>query len=233
MTSLIYELILKVLKAKNRKIKILFFISIILGIAAVSVQTLGEADIIYFPIAKILTLVFGIAGLLLFTGILMFSRQVIVEKEERKIEEVERKYEQNPEDTKSAWDLARIKLESYLNRNLRQVRSIFLLPVTIIMVGFIIISYGIFKVYESPENLEASILVTCSGVLVNFIGATFLFIYKSTMSQAKEYVSVLERINAVGMSIQILENIENKDSKLKDETSAEVAKELLKLYGSK
>jgi hypothetical protein len=231
MTSIIFELITQILKKGNRNSKIVFVISIILGLVAISFQTLGEANVIYYPIAKILTLIFGITGIILFIGILAFSSKEIVDKDAQKIEDLERKYQENPNETKTAWDLARIKLESYLNRNLKQVRSIFFLTVLIMLAGFTIIGYGIFKVYESPENFKASILVSCTGLLINFIGATFLVIYKATMQQAKEYVSVLERINAVGMSIQILEKIENDADGLKDKTSAEISKELLKLYG--
>jgi len=228
--SLIYQ----ILREGNKRLKTLFIISILLGIAAISVEALGEADIIYYPIAKILTLILGIVAVLIFLGIIAFSSQIEIEKQEEEIKEVERRYQENPEITKNAWDLARIKLESYLNRNLSQVRSIFFLSITIMVIGFIILGYGIFKVYEDPErNFEVSVVVACSGIIVNFIGATFLLIYKSTMAQAKDYVSVLERINAVGMSIQILGTIDDQDAKLKNETAAALAKELLNLYATK
>lgn len=233
MTNLLYDLIIQIIKKGNKKIKRLFLLSIVLGIIAVSIQTLGDAKIIYYAVSKILTLIFGVSSLLLFLGILIFTEQEEVEKQEKKIEEIERKYQENPENTKNAWDLARIKLESYLNRNLSQIRAIFLLSVLIMIVGFVILGYGILQVYDNPENLKPSILVAFSGILVNFIGATFILIYKSTMAQAKDYVTVLERINAVGMSIQILDNIDDIDKKLKNETSAELAKELLKLYANK
>ena len=77
----------------------------------------------------------------------------------------------------------------------------------------------------------ASALVTVAGLLINFMGASFLVLYKSVMSQAKDFVNVLERINAVGMSVQIADNIE-KDPTLKDATRAEIAKLLLTLYSS-
>ena len=50
------------------------------------------------------------------------------------------------------------------------------------------------------------------------------------MAQAKDYVTILERINAVGMSVQILENIKNQDGNLKDKTTADVAIQLLMIY---
>ena len=232
MTTLIFELINQMLKQGNKKIKIYFIVSLALGLFAISFQVLGEAHLIYYTLSKILTLIFGIIAALIFIAILVFSNQTIVDKEAQKIEDLEKKFEENPAETRTAWDLARIKLESYLNRNLKQIRSIFFLTVLIMIIGFTIITYGIFKVYDNPINFSASILVTCAGILINLIGATFLIIYKSTMTQAKEYVSVLERINAVGMSIQILEKIENNSDGLKDKTSAELSKELLKLYGT-
>ena len=99
------------------------------------------------------------------------------------------------------------------------------------MFGFIIIAYGIYRVYESPASFKPSILVACSGVLLEFISATFLIIYRSTMAQARTYVGVLERINAVGMSLQILEGIEEPDPQMRNRARAELAKELLALYG--
>ncbi|MEZ8918368.1 hypothetical protein AB6D98_23105 [Vibrio lentus] len=47
------------------------------------------------------------------------------------------------------------------------------------------------------------------------------------MSQAKEYVAILERINAVGMSVQVLDKIEESNTILKDQTIAELSKQLL------
>jgi nitrate reductase gamma subunit len=140
--------------------------------------------------------------------------------------------EKNPERSKTAWDLATIKLESYLNRNLSQVRWIFFWSVLIMMIGFGIIGYGIFKVYENPDSSQPSILVTLAGVITQVIGATLLLIYKSTMAQAKDYVNVLERINAVGMSIQVIESLSKESGVLRDNAKAELAKELLKLYGN-
>ena len=99
------------------------------------------------------------------------------------------------------------------------------------VVGFVIVGYGVVRVYQSPENLKPSIVVTLSGVLVEFIATTFLLIYRSTMEQAKDYVTILERINAVGMSVQILESIETDVDNLRDKTRAQVARDLLSLYG--
>ena len=98
------------------------------------------------------------------------------------------------------------------------------------MVGFALIGYGVYRVYETPQNFAPSVVAAASGILVNFIGATFLVIYRSTMEQAKDYVTILERINAVGMAIQILDSIEGADGALRNQVMAEIAKEMLGMY---
>ncbi|MFC3139774.1 hypothetical protein ACFOE0_16530 [Shewanella submarina] len=146
------------------------------------------------------------------------------------MEEVEQRVKENPKETQAAWELARVKLESYLNRNLKQVRSIFWLTVLVMLVGFALIGFGVYSTIESPDKLAPAIISSVSGVLVNFIGVTFLVLYKSTMVQATDYVSILERINAVGMSVQILDTLNDDDDKLKQNTTAGLSKQLLALY---
>jgi hypothetical protein len=96
--------------------------------------------------------------------------------------------------------------------------------------GFSLICFGITKGFSTPTSLNASILTTVSGTLVEFIGATFLVLYKSSIQQAKENINVLERINAVGMAVQILESISEAETKLRDKTKADIAKQLLSMY---
>ena len=151
-------------------------------------------------------------------------------KKEKKIEEVERRVQENPKESKAAWELARVKLESYLDRNLSQGRSIYWLTLLVMIAGFILIGVGVYEAFQSASNLNPAILTTGSGVIVSFIGGTFLVLYKATMAQSKDYVSILERINAVGMSVQILETLENDETKLRQETTAKVAKQLLTMY---
>ena len=43
--------------------------------------------------------------------------------------------------------------------------------------------------------------------ITQFIGATFLFIYRSTIQQPINYSRTLERINSVGMAMQILDTM--------------------------
>jgi hypothetical protein len=51
--------------------------------------------------------------------------------------------------------------------------------------------------------------------------------FRSTMTQANQLMEVLERINPVGMAVQILDSIPEEESELKNSTRAEIVALLL------
>jgi len=165
-------------------------------------------------------------------SVLGFDHYISSQQRQAREQDVEQQVRANPESPQLAWDLARIKLESYLDRNLSQVRSIYWLTLIVMIGGFVLISYGIYQATLDPEKLPMSIVASASGVLVSFIGGSFLLIYRSILSQSKGYVSVLERINAVGMAVQVIASIPESNSDLKHETTADLAKQLLNLYAA-
>lgn len=232
----IFEIIKEMLTAwrlGKRIVRSLIVTAIALVMLAIVIIIIGK----FFPFNQYMRSVTeGIAAILgvIAGGLALFITAYQKSNEETKREErilaVEKRVHENPKETQAAWELARVKLENYLNRNLNQVRSIFWLTVFVMIVGFTLIGYGVFKIYENPATFNASIIATVSGIIVNFIGATFLILYKSTMSQATDYVNILERINAVGMSVQILDTVKDEETKLKQQATADLAKQLLALY---
>jgi uncharacterized membrane protein HdeD (DUF308 family) len=228
----LFEGLIKAIISGNKKLRYAGIIAIILGIIAIVVIILQQNDVIVNN-SKYVALTLAITSFVMTSAVAAYYDTIQIKKQYAKIEDLEKEVRKNPRETSTAWELAQLKLESYLNKNLKQVSSIFYLAATVMFIGFCLIIFGVYKVFSNPELINPAILVTVSGIIVNFIGGTFLIIYKSTMKQAKEYVDVLERINAVGMSIQILENIGDTQSELKDNTTAEIAKELLKIYSNK
>lgn len=147
-----------------------------------------------------------------------------------------------PEKAKPAWDLARVKLEQYFDRNLSQINYIFWLSVIVMVVGFSFILFGISQTLipipkeigsniqeatTQTNNITPALVGSIAGIITEFIGATFLFIYRSTIQQALTYTKTLERINSVGMAMQILDTISNKSIDLQDKTKAEIVKMVL------
>jgi len=226
----ISTLILDAIKAAltgGRRIRIVFFTAWVLIFFAIVLAAIAEGlnfeKNLLQPVAAIL----AISGAIIILSLGAYRRALASSDREKIVREAEERARKHPKEPQAAWDLARVKLESYLNRNLKQVQWIFALTLLVMTAGFVIIGYGVIRVYQAPENFKPSIVVTVSGILVEFIAATFLLIYKSTMEQARSYVSMLEKINAVGMSIQILDSTKSGDT---DKFRAQLAMELLSLY---
>lgn len=224
--------LLKAFVRGGRRLRLFFAIAAVSITLAIIAAVVAQMIPAFRLRLQIIAAALGVVGGILILGIAAYQAVIEETARETAVEKVAERVREHPDEPQAAWELAIIKLESYLNRNLRQISWIFVLTLTVMFVGFVIVGYRVVKVYQSPENFKPSIVVTLSGVIVEFIAATFLLIYRSTMEQAKDYVNILERINAVGMSVQILESIESDAEGLRDKTRAQVARDLLSLYGS-
>ena len=200
------------------------------------VQAIGVGFTIYVAIQDMPKEV-GYVGWFLFgigflTTLLIATHQQVAanEKVDQEILAVQAKARENPERPEYAWDLARSKLERYLDRNLYEVRAIFLLTTLVMFGGFSLVVFGLLKAFSAPSDLPVSIVSAASGVLLSFIGGSFLLIYRSVLAQSASYVSILERINAVGMAVQIASTVSDASENLKAETTAALACSLLKMY---
>jgi nitrate reductase gamma subunit len=151
------------------------------------------------------------------------------EKAKERVAEVEAQIAASPEKAKPAWDLARVTLEAYFNRNLSQVSLIFWLSVTVMVIGFGIVSWGVSQAFKDTSAVTPALIAGIAGVVTEFIGATFLLVYRSVAQQAGEYSKTLERINAVGMAMQILDTLPEgaKGDDLKNATKARLVEALL------
>lgn len=155
--------------------------------------------------------------------------KAILQLDER-IALAESRAETAPEKAKPAWDLARVTLEAYFNRNLSQINYIFWLSVCVMIVGFGIIIWGISQAIQTPNALVPATIAGAAGIITEFIGATFLFIYRSTIRQASSYAETLERMNSVGMAMQILDTIpdEAKPDDIRNKTKAVIVELLIR-----
>jgi hypothetical protein len=95
-------------------------------------------------------------------------------------------------------------------------------------VGFLFVLVGVWLAYTRPSDIKPPLVAAISGIITQFIGATFMVIYRSTMAQANEFMTVLERINTVGMAVQVLDSLQD-GTALKDNTRAHLATLLLSM----
>jgi hypothetical protein len=169
-----------------------------------------------------------IAGLVQF-----YTNEARERRANERVEKVETAALQNPDKPQLAWDLARTKLENYLDRNLGQLQSIFWLTLLVMAMGFAVVLFGLYRAYDAPATFPLAIVSSASGVIMSFVGGSFLLIYRSVLAQTRGYVSVLERINAVGMAVQVLGTIADERRGLRDESTAMLAKQLIDLYSNR
>lgn len=139
---------------------------------------------------------------------------------------------EHPERPELAWEAGRAMLTKYVERNLAQVRTIATLTYFVLLAGFGFIGYGLFQAFADPTKLPVSVVSAASGVIVSFVGGSFMLIYRSLLGQSKEYLFVVERLNGVGMAVSILEGLPDDQGALRSTATADLAKTLLTLYGA-
>ena len=158
------------------------------------------------------------------------SHRAIIREAAEQIRAAEENYRKNPEKPQAAWHLAQTKLETYLNRNLEHTQKVFQLIILVIVGGWILIAVGIILLYADIANVSSSVLAAVSGVVSQFIGVTLLLIYKTTIKQANNYVSVLEKINIIGMSLQIVDSSNLLDKESQAKARIELSQKILSMY---
>ncbi len=150
---------------------------------------------------------------------------------EKDIEVARVRVEQNPDKAKPAWDLATVKLEAYLSANLKQINWIFGLSVIVMIVGFVFLAIAVFLTLQNPEFITPVIVAGVGGALTEFIGATFLVLYRSVVEHSTNFIKSLDKTSSVGVAMQILDNISaDKDEMVREkiiDAKIEVAKLLL------
>lgn len=224
--------LLKAWQRGESRVRLALIAGVILVVVAIFLALLADSGYVYRDLGKTMAGVIGAIAGLIAVGVSAYQSLIDQRVREQKIETVEERLREHPERPQLAWDLARVKLENYLDRNLSQVRSIYWLTLIVMFCGFGFVLYGLFQVSQNPEKLPVSIVASASGVIISFIGGSFLLIYRSILAQSKEYVTVLERINAVGMAVQVIASIPEANTELKSQTKAELAKQLLGLYAT-
>jgi len=226
---------------------------------------------ILWPYGLVFVVFCGAAGLFYWVDKRL---QAAREKREEHLKDARSQAEKNPKEARFAWDLARVKLEAYFDRNLIQVNLVFWVAVFVMAVGFGFVLAGVVLAYSQPKpdqwsylgastptpsqpqsqssqsqtphnepaqfsqssrtaseqssgaTVTPSLVAAVSGIITQFIGATFMVIYRSTMAQANDFMTVLERINTVGMAVQVLDSLPE-GTDLKNETRSQMVLLLL------
>jgi hypothetical protein len=150
-------------------------------------------------------------------------------------EERDKIKERNPEGQKAdLFDTVQLNLNEireYCVLNKRQAWSSFAFGVFAILLGFATLLYGVWKFYEGTStNLTVASLTSVSGLLIQFIGGTSLFMYRNSLRQGNFYFAHLVQMQDVMLAIKLC--TETTDSEKKSALQGKVVEALLKRASS-
>jgi hypothetical protein len=102
--------------------------------------------------------VFGVLVFCSAVGLIFWATnrvRTLRERTEEKLAHVRSQAEADPTKARFAWDLARVKLEAYFDRNLIQVNLVFWVAVFVMSVGFGFVLAGIALAYTQPRTQQS------------------------------------------------------------------------------
>lgn len=117
--------LIKAWQRGESRVRFALLASVILVVIAIFIVLLAESGFVYRDLGKTIAGIIGAIAGLIGVGVSAYQSLIDQRAREQRIETVEERLREHPEKPQLAWDLARAKLENYLDRNLSQVRSIY------------------------------------------------------------------------------------------------------------
>jgi hypothetical protein len=111
------------------------------------------------------------------------------------------------------------QLTEYYTINLSQARTSYRWSVTAIIVGLITLIVGAWLLFfQANPNVSVAIITGISGVLIEFIGASNIYIYNKSLSQLNLYFKELINIQDTMLAIELCEKIDSSQDRKIDIT---------------
>lgn len=108
------------------------------------------------------------------------------------------------------------QLNEYYTINKSQAKRSFQFSMFSIVIGLATIICGIWFIYLGNKNVELSVIVTTSGILLEFVGGAYFLMYKRSMNQVNFFFGQLIKIQDTMLAINLAKDIkqENKSDKV-------------------
>lgn len=129
-------------------------------------------------------------------------------------EELQKKFSQKQDDVFNTIQLSLNQLKEYYTINLSQARSSYRWSIAAIIVGIITLLVGIwFFYFNTNPNISLAVISGISGVIIEFIGASNIYIYNKSLKQLNLYFKELITIQDTMLAIELCDKIEDVDKK--------------------
>jgi len=130
-------------------------------------------------------------------------------------EELKKKFSEKHDDVFNTIQLSLNQLTEYYTINLSQARSSYRWSIAAIIVGIITLLAGIwFFYFNANPNINLAIISGVSGVIIEFIGASNIYIYNKSLKQLNLYFRELINIQDTMLAIELSEKIDNNEKKI-------------------
>jgi hypothetical protein len=124
-----------------------------------------------------------------------------------------------------------IKLTSYIDNHLKKSNEIYNISTKLSYFGYILLLIGGCLAFFKSDSFQMAILISVSGIILNFISSIILVIFKSLMEQTKNYLAILEKTSLIGVSWFLSEQITDREAR--EKLLSEVALKILELNKQK
>lgn len=105
-------------------------------------------------------------------------------------------------------------LTEYYVINKSQARNSFNFSIFAIILGLITIIGGIWIFYfRDTQNLQLATISSISGILTEFIGASYLFLYKKTLDQLNYFYDKLTETQNIMLAVKLADSIKIEEKK--------------------
>ncbi len=131
-------------------------------------------------------------------------RQEMRELRKERDEIIERNVEKKKTDLFDTVQLSLNEIREYCVLNKRQAWSSFAFGVFAIILGLLTLLFGVWQFYKGTSpNVTIPSLVSVSGLLVQFLGGTSLFLYRTTLQQGNFYFAHLVQMQDMMLAIKL------------------------------
>jgi len=111
------------------------------------------------------------------------------------------------------------QLSEYYVINKSQARNSFRFSVFAVISGLVTLVAGVWIFYlRTPPNIEMSIISGAAGVLIQFIGAAYFYLYRTSLEQLNFFFAQLVKMQDTMLSVKLCEQIapEEKQAALRE-----------------
>lgn len=104
--------------------------------------------------------------------------------------------------------ISQMELEKQFLQASQSSLLIFYISVTVILTSLGGLVYAT-NLALNKEKIDIAILMAIGSIITQFVGATFMYMYKNSILQINENIKVLEKFSKMGIALEILNTIED------------------------